>query len=468
MAKSSRKKASASSKSAPSKSSRSKSVRHSRSATRRHVSPVEETRHDSERDSTRPTITESLRNKRKKKGDGQSVNDLDAFKDAARRFACTYSPYINWSRVLTTGLERDEVIEDGCRNIADKEPERSKVLELYDLLLGVVPDALDLLREVVDNEAVDELMNLAASGLISNDIRGLKSRILDWSKVFLDIQEFIPPIPAEGKKVRGWYHTQLARLLCTPVKLDEYDKNPAEFCARVRENSICIDHRCFPSCFYSDAGVKASKHRDFVCEDLLLSTLLAKVWVDIFLGHTNAETFADNPNTKFRVLKKGKAYQYGITEVTYRSIAYASLLMRHSLSSSTDWWTDDGAVVKRAAFDAVVALFEDPKYIQEEWNLDLLNAWNTTLGWLLPSADAITGLESDDDEDCSLNMIQTIVQRKKQAAASTSSQLDKPTTSPPSPNASSSMSAAGTVITDGPAVSSDVRTLNNPAAEESD
>ncbi|KAK7471302.1 hypothetical protein VKT23_002711 [Stygiomarasmius scandens] len=82
-----------------------------------------------------------------------------------------------------------------------------------------------------------------------------------------------------------------------PIKLPEFDWDPETFCACVRENSICINHKHFPVCFYSDSGAKASQGKEFVCEELLLSTLLAEVWVDIFLGHeTSAKFAADTPS----------------------------------------------------------------------------------------------------------------------------------------------------------------------------
>ncbi|THU78821.1 hypothetical protein K435DRAFT_876213 [Dendrothele bispora CBS 962.96] len=444
MAKSTRKDHQTRSKSKSSSKTSSKTRSRGRSTTRRQeatpeATPEEEHKRDSVSDdsssnsenedegpkrkrkrNTRATIVESLRNKKKRKGDGQRVNDLDAFKSAARLFSCTWSPYIDWSRALNTGLDRDEIIEAGCRNVAHKDPERSQVLKLYDKLVEVVPDAVDLLREVLENEALDELvtaMSLAASQSISNDVRELKSRILVWAKQFLHIDNYDPPISDDDKAGRGWHHPQIARLLCTPIKLPEFERDPKKFCARVHENSIRINHESFPACFYDDGGKKASEHKDFVCEHLLLSEILAKVWVDIFLGHANSAAFSETPNERFTVLKKGKAYRYGINQVTYRTIAYASVLMRHSLSASSDWRNDDGAVIKRDAFDAVIALFEDPELTQPDWNADLLSTWNRTIGWMLPNSDEITGLVSNDDHDSSLHMIRSLI-RSKQAQMS--------------------------------------------------
>ncbi|THU90007.1 hypothetical protein K435DRAFT_864707 [Dendrothele bispora CBS 962.96] len=370
---------------------------------------------------TRATIVESLRNKKKRKGDGASTILtrsrvlLVYFHARGHHTSTGVACLIQVSTVMN-----HEIIEAGCRNVAHKDPERSQVLELYDKLVEVVPDTVDLLREVLENEALDELvtaMSLAASQSISNDVRELKSRILVWAKQFLHIDNYDPPISDDDKAGRGWHHPQIARLLCTPIKLPEFERNPKKFCARVRENSIPINHQSFPACFYHDGGKKASEHKDFVCEHLLLSEILAKVWVDIFLGHTTSAAFSETPNARFTVLKKGKAYRYGITQVTYRTIAYASVLMRHSLSASSDWRNDDGAVIKRDAFDAVIALFEDPELTQPDWNADLLSTWNRTIGWMLPNSDEITGLVSNDDQDSSLHMIRSLV-RSKQAQMS--------------------------------------------------
>ncbi|THU91090.1 hypothetical protein K435DRAFT_863734 [Dendrothele bispora CBS 962.96] len=366
--------------------------------------------------------------KRLKRDGRLSYEELSAFKNVARRFSFTWSPYIDWSRVLNTGLDRDEVIEEGCLNVATADPERSTVLKMYDEMVALVPDAIELLEGVVCNEFLDDLvtkMNTAASASISNDIRDLKDLVLVWAKEALGISSFDPPLREDGKKSnRGWHHPQIARLLCTPIKL-------TEFCALVRAGKIRINHRHFPSCFYWDYGTKASEDRNNVLHHLLTSPILAKAWIHIFLGEANASLYNETDG-RFRVFRKGKAYQRGITEVTPRTIAYTSVLVRHSLSASSDWRNDDGAVIKRSAFDAIVALFENPKLKKGEFCDLVLEYWNDEIGWMLPSADEATGLESDDDEDSSLNIIQAIVEnerreRERQKATNSGSSSRSPT-----------------------------------------
>ncbi|THU78621.1 hypothetical protein K435DRAFT_811396 [Dendrothele bispora CBS 962.96] len=400
-------------------------------------------------------ITQSLINKRQKQMT-LPESDLEYFRSAARRFSATYSPYIDWYQVIYAGLEHvDDLVESGHAYLPQDETSLDTLIELYQELAAVVPDMASLLEQVVDDGAIDGLitsMNLAASAAISQDIRELKSSILTYAREHLEIKHFDPPIKEDGSKAdtRGWHHPQIGRLLCTPIKLPQFLKDPQKFCTLVRDGVVRINHTQFPSCFYQDGGAAASQGKDFVLEHLLRSQLLAKVtsanfllvilfladgtgqvFVNIYFGKSTADNFVDGEHdSRFRVKRSGKAYRYNIQEITYRHIAYTSLLLRHSLSASDDWRTDDGAVVKCAAFDAVIALFEKPKYNDEEFTAQLLKEWNEMFGWMLPSGEDATGLDSDDDEDSSLNMIQALVQHKRKATANTSRTLTNDT--PPS------------------------------------
>ncbi|THU99552.1 hypothetical protein K435DRAFT_855541 [Dendrothele bispora CBS 962.96] len=367
-------------------------------------------------------ITKSLINKRQRRV-SLPESDLEYFRSAARRFSATYSPYIDWYQVIYAGLEHvDDLIESGHAYLPQDQASLDTLKELYKELASVVPDMASLLEQVVDNGAVDGLitsMNLAASTAISQDIRELKSSILVYAREHLEIEHFSPPIKEDGSKAdtRGWHHPQIGRLLCTPIKLPKFLKNPEQFCTLVIEGGIRINHQQFPSCFYQDGGAAALQGKDFVLEHLLRSQLLAKVFVNIYFGKATADDFTDGePESRFRVKRSGKAYRYNIQEITYRHIAYTSLLLRHSLSASDDWRSDDGAVVKQSAFDAVIALFEIPKLMDEEFNTQLLKEWNEMFGWMLPTGEEARGLSSDDDEDSSLNMIQALVRRKRNAA----------------------------------------------------
>ncbi|THU76953.1 hypothetical protein K435DRAFT_812912 [Dendrothele bispora CBS 962.96] len=331
-----------------------------------------------------PNLVELLRNKKPKRGQRTtSKNDLDRFRDAARRFAPIY-PYVDWFPVLILGLEEEGIIQPGFLDDADVgERTREKYLELFSLLDGVVPYVFEHLENATRSNALGELatsMNSAVSNAISQDVRGAKSSLLHYLRSYLGYDAWSPPIKGEGTKSdsRGWKHPQLARMLCTPIKLNDFEKNPVDFCVQVRDGVIRINHTHFPAFFYQDLGKRASERRDYCCEGgLLRSPFLIRAWVHLFLGEYNAERYIDGEKA------------------------------RHTLAASNDWRTDDGAVVKRSAFDAILALAEDD-LVDEEWIADLLKYWNDAVGFLLPSGDDLEGLEDDDDEDSTLNMLRTL------------------------------------------------------------
>jgi hypothetical protein len=71
-------------------------------------------------------------------------------------------------------------------------------------------------------------MNKSTSDAISQDNCIIKERILHFTKLAAEIEEFDPPISIDDKKsnIRGWNHPQIGWMLCTPVKLSEFDKDP--------------------------------------------------------------------------------------------------------------------------------------------------------------------------------------------------------------------------------------------------
>ncbi len=76
-------------------------------------------------------------------------------------------------------------------------------------------------------------MNAAAGEGISEDGRQHKTLALDWVEDWLKFQTgdevgFNPPINRKQKKSlsRGWNHIDLARFLCPPSHLEQYDKDP--------------------------------------------------------------------------------------------------------------------------------------------------------------------------------------------------------------------------------------------------
>ncbi|THU87560.1 hypothetical protein K435DRAFT_867169 [Dendrothele bispora CBS 962.96] len=375
---------------------------------------------------------------------------LDGFKNRARWLATCHSPSIPWLNVLAAGLERDGVIEEeSMGKVTGDEKQRDELLHIYDLLRDDLPDFQEDIEAVIEDGSIGCLMNESGGDAISQDIRKMKDAILPWLSDVLG-RGLDPPIEpnVDKYKTRRFNHPDLARLLCTPIKLPIFDKDPDAFCQQARENDLDdgpITAGHFPAMFYSDLGQQASEGVEFVFENLLYGWLVILTWVFLFLGESNAAQFRINmpglrdnisDTQKFKVKKCGKAYRNGLTSVTYRTMAYATFILRHTMSASDDRRIEEGGVIKQDAFDAVVALFEDEQFMDEEWIEQLMRDWQAQIDWMLPS-EKKPQLMDEDDKDSSLNQVAQAVKMKKERraakaaakASSTVSASDPPSTS---------------------------------------
>ncbi|KAK7437220.1 hypothetical protein VKT23_018662 [Stygiomarasmius scandens] len=392
-------------------------------------------------------ITSQLKAVKKPRVTGlQRMLGLDGFKRMARWLATSHSPSISWINVFAAGLERDEIIEKGSLGVVpEDEEERKELLYLYDTLREALPQFDEDIQRVLEDESFNLLisrMNESSSDAVTQDVRKLKDAILPWLPDVLK-RDLDPPIEpdTDKEKTRGFYHPDIGRLLCTPIKLPIYDKDPKKFCRQARENELedgPITGSHFPAVFYGDLGEQASAGEDFVFFDLLYGWLLILTWVHIFLGRGNAAKFrqkmaglndVNGDSSMFKVHSNCKAYRYGLTSVTYRTIAYASFILRHTLSATDDRRIEEGGVVKLHAFNAVVALFENKQFMNEEWIEQVLSDWQMQVNWMLPNKKQ-PELMDEDDQNSSLNQIARILEKRRKAkAAATDPSSDAPVAS---------------------------------------
>ncbi|THV04983.1 hypothetical protein K435DRAFT_790676 [Dendrothele bispora CBS 962.96] len=322
------------------------------------------------------------------------------------------------------GLERDGKLPEELEDPeVDDDLDRVRNLKIYDKLVTHIPNFNVDIEEILEADALDELvsiMNTSASTAISGDVRILKTRILSYALEILGIESFTPPIDGDLSKsvVRGWNHSQLSMLLCTPIKLDECQKDPDTFRLRVLEGDINIDSSHIPVFMYDDLGDATSNGHEYVESGIFLGQLLflieCQVWVTVFLGPETASAYRTNPpGTRFNIKKVGPAHSYKLKEVTPRMIAYAGVLASHSLSASTDWRTDDGAVVKEMFFDSIVAMFEDPDIRDEEVVRNVLNQGTEQVGWMLPGNEKSKTQDIKDDPDSTLAQLKRLRRKER-------------------------------------------------------
>jgi len=242
-----------------------------------------------------------------------------------------------WSHTLNTGLDWDKIIEEGCKDVADKEPEqyilsipctsywcylpRSQILNLYDTLLKIVPNTEDLLSEVVENWALDELVTAVRP---YSFLLFLYWYLYRWTLQLVNLSQTTSVTSSHVfSSGRSNFLTSMSSLLLFPMKarwlrdgttlsLLVFCVCPSSYLSSIRiprhkipfsstanlpywkllyQQILCscsgkfhpYKPQTFPACFYSDCSTKASQGKEFICEELLLSTLLAKVraFVDI-------------------------------------------------------------------------------------------------------------------------------------------------------------------------------------------
>ena len=149
---------------------------------------------------------------------------------------------------------------------------------------------------------------------------------------------------------------------------------------RVADGSIQITDEDFPSFLYESETLYDEDNEDI---GLFHGYILVRVYCSIFTGPTSAM----NPIAK---VNKSKAKKFKLTEVTGRTIAYASVQVRHfrfsnrfliiyhqayiALSSMAQWGSSDNLFNVQLFYDAIVEMFErDPN---DPWVVDTLEWWN--------------------------------------------------------------------------------------------
>ncbi|KAF5350947.1 hypothetical protein D9757_013732 [Collybiopsis confluens] len=259
-------------------------------------------------------------------------------------------------------------------------------------------------------------------------VRHLKDPILEYIEDTIDLP--LVPLIKPGKKkaeTRGFYHLQIARLLVPVTMLQTFDKDPKKFCQNYQERELedgQISSTHLPAFFYDDLGDAASLDFRELFTGLLQGRLIVLTLVHIYLGADNAQKFrayfmalrlGGSDCKKFRVKKTGKAYQKKITRVTFSMIAELVLQVRHSLSSCDDRRCEEGSVVKLDAYDAVMALANNPEYFNEDFLKNVEEFYAEIVGWMLPEEEK-PRLQNDEDPHCGLSLISKLLALQKQAA----------------------------------------------------
>ncbi|KAF9060110.1 hypothetical protein BDP27DRAFT_1370807 [Rhodocollybia butyracea] len=246
--------------------------------------------------------------------DSNESNTLKAFKNVAHFHVIMHSPRIPWLNAFVAGLVRDNIVEKPDRD-EDEEEE---------------PKDLESLYPVYD--IIKKQMNKTAGAFISEDVQSIKDEVPLWLEDL--IKEDLDPRINRGNdktKTRGWKHLMIGRLLCPPIKLAEFDKDPERFCQQVIINSVPsgpITSGHFPSVFYQDHGVAAAEGFSNIFDGLLFSWPLIMTWVFIFHGSSNAQWYRHWFMDVLDCCAEGKPDRSPLKDKT-RIVAYCAILMKN-------------------------------------------------------------------------------------------------------------------------------------------
>ncbi|KAH9950132.1 hypothetical protein B0H21DRAFT_706587 [Amylocystis lapponica] len=290
-----------------------------------------------------------------------SRDPLKQYTKAARYIPRAIGPFENIAQAFQIGLRMDEAddgdLDDGILGLDPDARMRAK--SVYDSILTITPGLSNKIRALEDDlDAVTALIEFSAR---TDDVSSMKTHILDFLPDLDPELNITKPSSKTPKEQRGFHHHATGRLLCPRILRDEFDKDMAKFCRKVRNCEIDIEADDYPSFLYPEDKYNP----DQLDEHLLRSDFLVQV-ICLFLGPSKAKGNSGSNGGRPSIAKI-----YNITNITPVMIAYVVVLARFALSSSPRWDEHDGNFSLAEFFDNIVDLFSD-----KEWSTATLEWWN--------------------------------------------------------------------------------------------
>ncbi|KAG1844471.1 hypothetical protein F4604DRAFT_1516009, partial [Suillus subluteus] len=204
---------------------------------------------------------------------------------------------------------------------------------------------------------VSELISRGAAGARGDDMKTLKSAVLDWiSPKGAAIQ---PPLHRNSKIDHGFNHKLTRSPLC-PTGLDWKDP---EYRENLQSGEMLVCRDQWPVFLYANHTYDAD---DLWC-GLLRNRLLVSAYKHIF---TSPSSVDKEP----KATQSGNARLHGMNAVTTTSIAYIAMQVQFALSSSSVFSWTDTTTDSETFYHSLLDLLEDPDESKEVD--ELLMWWN--------------------------------------------------------------------------------------------
>ncbi|PSR73080.1 hypothetical protein PHLCEN_2v11050 [Hermanssonia centrifuga] len=294
------------------------------------------------------------------------------------------------SRSISPFLILDTIICDGQRLPADPGAPVGKELQcMSSAALTDLRESYSMLKKTITTIREDEELwtDTQSESPLTDLIATLekyasRGRSDDLGVLKKDVLGYIPKCPGvesleinnPNKSARGWSHITTARLLCPANRLVEFDGDPMKFCRDVEHGIIKLDSGDLPCFLYAGGRFNPID----VEEGLLRGEFLLSVYRCIFTGPRTAMKESRGPSAG----RPSKAKKSGMTKVTPRTIAYAAVLGRFSISGQDEWSLEDGSYKLEDLFKTILEAFDD---LNDPWCVSTLGWWNQ---WVFGHADS--------------------------------------------------------------------------------
>ncbi|KAG1889785.1 uncharacterized protein F5891DRAFT_965120 [Suillus fuscotomentosus] len=268
-----------------------------------------------------------------------------------RHFGRTVFALCNYPALLTSGILRLEDLQDT--------PIEDYPAEVFMELVESYPGLLDHLTNGDDEDIthVGELMGKGASGARGDDMKTLKSAVLEW--LVLRGQAVILPLAQNIKSDCGFNHEVTGALLC-PAGLDWSN---AETKQSLKSGETTVRSDQWPMFLY--AGYVYDSEDPW--KGLLRSEIL-------IFGFKHVFTSPSSVDKEPKATHSSNAYLHSMKTVTKGSLAYIAMQVRFSLSSSSVFSRTDTVTDSENFYHSILDLLEDPEEKSQEV-IDLMMWW---------------------------------------------------------------------------------------------
>ncbi|KAI0370819.1 hypothetical protein BV20DRAFT_1071766 [Pilatotrama ljubarskyi] len=230
-------------------------------------------------------------------------------------------------------------------------------------------------------------LQLGASGAKSDDTRSLRGSVIDWLKV--DFPADTVNLNRDTKVGRGFRNEVTGRLLC-PVMLDWNDESVrTELLNRTATiDGEPVNGSHWPAFLYASGIYNES----VPWVGFLMGENLLRTYLHIFISPSSAKG-AEEHSGDGRATRSGNAANYGMTEVTKASIAYAAAQLYFALSDSAVFNKHQKNCDALGLYNAIRDYLEDPEF-KSDTN-DLLAWWNRYISHWIHHAVFLTTHHAD-------------------------------------------------------------------------